>query len=104
MILTQVVRRKKGDLTALCLLLYYTPNHLGAEAGSPDSPGFVDRTQEDAGRNPGGIRPSVNASFHPIRDGDRSNMASLADKIGNVPVLLPLLDVLNSQRSQFCSA
>jgi hypothetical protein len=28
----------------------------------------------------------------------------LADKIGNDPVLLPLLDVLNLQRSQFCSA
>ena len=31
-------------------------------------------------------------------------MAPLADKIGNDSVLLPLLDVLNSQRSQFCSA
>ncbi len=65
---TQVVRRKRGNLTALCLLLHYTPNHLGAEAGSQDSPSFVDRTEEDAGRNPGGIRPSVNSSFHPIRD------------------------------------
>ena len=31
-------------------------------------------------------------------------MASLADKIGNDPVLLPLLDVLNSQRRQFRAA
>jgi hypothetical protein len=31
-------------------------------------------------------------------------MAPPADKIGNDPVLLPLLDVLNLQRSQFCSA
>jgi hypothetical protein len=28
-------------------------------------------------------------------------MPALADKIGNDPVLLPLLDVLNSQSSQF---
>jgi hypothetical protein len=37
---TQVVRRERGNLTALCLLLHYTPNHLGAEADSPDSPSF----------------------------------------------------------------
>jgi hypothetical protein len=28
-------------------------------------------------------------------------MAALANKIGNDPVLLPLLDIFNSQRSQF---
>jgi hypothetical protein len=100
----QHVSRFPAAGTALCLLLHDTPNHLGAEAGSPDSPSFVDRTEEYAGRNPRGIRPSVNSSFYPIRDGNRSNVPTLADKIGNDPVLLPLLDVLNSQRSQFCSA
>jgi hypothetical protein len=31
-------------------------------------------------------------------------VAALADKVGNNPVLLPLLNVLNSQRSSFCPA
>jgi hypothetical protein len=29
-------------------------------------------------------------------------MAALADKIGNHPVLLPLLDIFDFQRRQFC--
>jgi hypothetical protein len=77
---TQVVRRERGNLTALCLLLHYTPNHLGAEADSPDSPSFIDRTEEDAGRNPGGFRPGVNSGLHLIRDGNGSNMATLAEQ------------------------
>jgi hypothetical protein len=56
--------------------------------------------KERARCNPGGRHPGINSSFHPIRDWDGSYVASLADKIGYDPVLLPLLDVFNAQRSQ----
>jgi len=101
---TKVVRSERLDFTVLCLLLHDTPNDFGTEASSPDSASLVDRTKENARRHPGSSRPSVNSGFHPIRDWNSSYMAALTDKIGNDPVLLPLLDVLNSHSNQFSSA
>jgi hypothetical protein len=96
------MRGKRGDFASLCLLLHDPPNHLGAEAGSPDSAGLIDRTKNNAGRNPGSSRPETDASFHPIRNGIGSYVAAFPNKIGNDRVFLPLLDALYPQRRQFC--
>jgi hypothetical protein len=100
----KVVRRKRLDLTSPRFLLHDTPNYLGAESVTPNPASFVDRTTERAGCNSGGCQPGVNSGFHPIRDRDGSYVAALADKIGDDPMLLSLLYVLNAQCSQFRSA
>jgi hypothetical protein len=87
----KVVRGERRNLTVLCFLLYNTPNNLGAESGSPNPASLVDRTKERTGRNLRGYHPGVNSSLHPIWDRDGSYVATLADKIGYDPVLLPLL-------------
>jgi len=97
----EIVGRESRNFAVFCFPLHYTPNNLGAETGSPDPASLVDRAKEPAGDNSGTRHPSVNPSFHPIRDWNGPYVAALADKIGNDPVLLPLLDVLNSQGSQF---
>jgi hypothetical protein len=98
---SKVVRRDKWNLTVLCFLLHKTPNDLGAEARAPNPASFVDRTKDSTGCDPGGPHPGVNSSLHPIWDRDGSYVASLTDEIRDNPVLLPLLDVFNAQRSQF---
>ena len=100
----QIVRRERRDLTVFCFLFHDTPNDLGAEASAPNPASLVDRTKERAGCYAGGGHPSVDSSFHPIRNRDGSYMAALANKIGDDPVFLSLLYVFNSQRSQFRSA
>jgi hypothetical protein len=58
---------------------------LGAESGTPNPAGLVDRAKERAGCNPGGRHPSVNSSLHPIRYRNGSYVAALSDKIGYDP-------------------
>jgi hypothetical protein len=75
------------------LLLLHDPNDLGTEAGSPNSASLVDRTKENAARNPGRSGPDVDSGFHPIRDWNGSYMAALAGKknLGNDVWNEPLL-------------
>lgn len=59
---SEIVGRERRNGTVLCLLLYDTPNDLGAEAGAPNPASLVDRTKERAGCNPGGpIQASIPA-------------------------------------------
>jgi hypothetical protein len=92
----EIVRRKSWNLTIPCLLLNYTPNDLGAEAGSPYLASLIDRTEEDAGGDSGGRCPGVNPCFHPIRNWNGADVSSFADKISNDPVFFSLLDVFNA--------
>src|SRR3981189_3683968 len=63
---------------------------------------LIDRSKTPA-LIPEAPRPGVDSSFHPIRDWNGTYMPALAGKIGDAPVLLPLLDVFTPQRSQFRS-
>jgi hypothetical protein len=44
---------------------------------------------------------SINSFFNPVWNWDGAYVAALANKIGDDPVLLSLLDIFNSQRRQF---
>jgi hypothetical protein len=79
----EVVWRERWNLTAPSFLLHDTPNDLRTEAGSPDLASFIDRSKQNAGRNPRGSRPDVDSSFHPIRDWNGTYMPALAGKIGD---------------------
>jgi hypothetical protein len=92
------MRGKRGNFVCFCFLLHDSSNHLRAKAVSPDITGLIDRTKENARRNSGSSRPGIDACFHPIWNGNGSYVADFADKIGDDPVLLPLLNVLYPQR------
>jgi hypothetical protein len=74
----KVMGRERRNLTTLCFLLYDTPNDLGAESSAPNPAALVDRPKERTGRNPGGTRPCVNSSLHPVRDRNGANLTFLA--------------------------
>jgi len=97
----EVVRGQGRNFAVYCLLLHDAPDDFRAESGSPYPASFVDRTKESASRNTGGHGLRINSSFHPIRNRNSPYVTTFANKIGNDPVFLPLLDVLNSQCSQF---
>ena len=59
-----------------------------------------DRAMRDASRR----RPGVHGGLHPRWDRDGSHMSTLADQIGNHPVLLPLLNPLEAQGQQLGAA
>jgi hypothetical protein len=94
----EIVGRESRDLAVICFLLHDAPNDLGADAGSPDSFGLVDRTKEGSGGDSGGRCPNVNPGLYPIRDWNCSYVAALTDKISNHPVLLSLLDASLSEK------
>jgi hypothetical protein len=93
---SEIVRRESRNLTVFCLLLHDAPDDLGAEAGCPDPSSLIDRAKESASGDSVSLHPRVNSSFYPVRNRNCSNVAALADKIGNNPALLPLLDIFDA--------
>jgi hypothetical protein len=77
------------------------PNRLHGHAISPSPSNFVDPAEQLSSINSGRSEPSVQFVSHPIEKRNRSNMASLADQINNGPMLLALLEVIQSQRHGF---
>jgi hypothetical protein len=96
-----LVRRQRGDLTALCFLLHYTPVDFGAESGSPDPPSPIHRAKETASHDSGSLHQGVNSSLYPVRDRNCSYVASLSDRIGYDPMPPSLLGVFNAQNNEF---
>ena len=92
----EVVRGQGWNLADLCFLLHHSPDNLGAETGTPDPSGLIDGAKESSSGDSRSPHPAVDSSFHPIRDRNGSDVSALADKIGNDPVLFPLLEVLNA--------
>lgn len=93
---TEVVGRQSWNLTDLCFLLNHTPDDLRAEAPTPDSASLVDRPKQNAIYDSGSRHPRINTSFDPVWNRYGAYVATLANKIGDDPVLLPLLDIFNS--------
>jgi len=63
---------------------------------SPQTPAVsADSAEDEAGRNPGGLRPGVHRLFDPTRHRNRSDVFALADQIGHDPVLLPDLKIFS---------
>jgi hypothetical protein len=90
----EVVRRERLDLTVFCSLLHDTSNDLGTESRAPNPASFVDRTKEGAGCNPGGPHPGVNSSFHPIRGGNGSYVATVSKNVKQLVIDCRCGDVL----------
>src|SRR5207249_9605046 len=65
---------------------------------SPDTPSFVDCAKHRAVRHGRRRRPRVDGDLHPRGNRDRSHMSTLADQIGDHPVLLAPLEDRKSTR------
>src|ERR1019366_4966219 len=76
------------------------PNGLGRDVVPRDRPVSAYSAKDEAGRNPGSLRPCIHRLFDPTRHRNRSDMFALADQIGHDPVLLPDLKIFSMQPDQ----
>jgi len=95
------VRRQLRHADALSGFLHNVPNRLRCHAISPCPSNLVDPAEQFSSINCGCGDPLVQFGSYPIWNRNRSNMASLADQIDNGPMLLALLEVIQSQRHGF---
>ena len=100
---TQIVWRQLHHAKALGGFLHNVPNCLHRHAISPSPSKFVDPAEQFSSINCGCGELIVQFGSHPIRDRNRSNVASLADQINNSPMLFALLEMIQSQRHRFMS-
>jgi hypothetical protein len=72
----------------------HMPNRLYRHPISPGPSYFVDPAEQPSSINSGRGKPVVQFVSHPIRNRNRSSIASLADQIDNGPVLFALLEMI----------
>jgi hypothetical protein len=77
--------------------LYDAPDYFRTETARRDPLGLVDRPKDWAGRDTSGGQPLVHRELDPSRDWHRSNVTTLADKIGDNPVLFSLLEIFDGE-------
>src|SRR6266550_9583489 len=88
---SQIVWRQLRHADALGGFLHNVPNRLHRHAISPCPSNFVDSAEQFSSVNSSRGEPIVEFGSHPIRNRNRSNVASLADQINNGPMLFALL-------------
>src|SRR2546426_369878 len=79
------------------------PQHLGRHASSPDPTCFVDRSKERAFGDATGFLPFIDRNLHPRWDWNGTDVPSLAQEVGDNPMLLARLDGVNPQRKQLAA-
>src|SRR6267142_383660 len=98
---SQIVWRQLRHADALGGFLHNVPSRLHRHAISPSPSNFVDPAEQVSSINCGCGEPIVQFGSHPIRNWNRSNVASLANQINNSPMLFALLEMIQSQRHGF---
>jgi hypothetical protein len=98
---SQIGWRQLRHADALGGFLHNVPNRLRRHAISPCPSHFVDPAKQLSSINCGCGEPIVEFGSHPIRNWNRSNVASLADQINNGSMLFALLKMIQSQRHRF---
>jgi hypothetical protein len=93
----EIVRRNAIQTTFRGPRLYDAPDDFRAETTCRDPVGLVDRPEDRAGRDAGSGQPAVHRKLHPGRDWHRSNVTTLANKVGDDPVLFSLLEVFDGE-------
>ena len=91
----EIVRRNAIQTTFRGPRLYDAPYDFRTEAACRDPAGLVDRPESRAGRDASSGRPVVDRKLDPGRDWHRSNVTTLANKVGDDPVLFSLLEVFD---------
>jgi len=95
------VRRQLRHSDASGGFLYDVPNRFHRHAISPCPSNFVNPAEQLSSINCACGEPIIQFGSHPIRDWNRSDVASPADQINNGPILFALLEVIQSQRHGF---
>jgi hypothetical protein len=98
---SQIVRSQLRHADALGGFLHNVPNRLHRHAISPTPSNFVDPAEQLSSINCRCGEPIVQFDSHPIRNWNRSDVASLADQINNGLMLFALLEVIQSQCHRF---
>ena len=76
---------------------HYIPHHVLRDALAPDLVSSGDRPKNSSLGYPGSRRPLVERGFDPFGNGNRANVATLANQIDHRPVPLADLDLLQLQ-------
>ena len=79
----------------LCVAPDDVPDHLSGDALAPYRADATHAAEQPAIGDTSSLGPFAQGGFHPVRDGNRSHMAGLADEIDHRPVLVPLLNIAN---------
>jgi hypothetical protein len=96
---SQIVRSNIVDAAFRRTPFHNTPDHLRTETGLPDALGLVDGPKYRAGGDSGGSQPIIHCHFNPVRHRYGPNMPSLADQVGDYPVLFSLLQIFDGEAS-----
>jgi len=94
---SEIVRRNAIQTTFRGPGLYDAPYDFRTETACRDPTGLVDRPKNRAGRDASGGQPVIDRKLDPARDWHRSNVTTLANKIGDDPVLFSLLDFFDGE-------
>jgi hypothetical protein len=95
------MRRGVLDSGPLSRGLYNVPNRFWRVAFTPGFTKPVYAQQNPALADPGGFGPLVDDALRPSRDRNGCEYASFANQIGDHPMFLPNVEVLDSQTDKF---
>jgi hypothetical protein len=79
----------------------HVPDNVLRDAVAPHLSPSGDRSKDFALKNPSGSGPLIESGFHPAWNGNRADVATLADQIHHGPVPLTHLDVIQLQAHKF---
>jgi hypothetical protein len=77
--------------------LHHVPDNVLRDAFAPHLSGPRHRPKDSPITNASGCNPEVKRSFNPVRNGDGSYVAALADHIHDCPMTLADLDIVEFQ-------
>ena len=98
---SQIVRSQNVDARQLRVFPNNPPDHFLADAITPYMAGPADTTENESGFNSRVGDPGVYGQFYPGRNGNRTNMTTLAVQIDDCPVVVSLLKMTEGQSNEF---
>ena len=99
----QVVGCNMVQACSLTAIPDHIPHNVLRDATTPHFSLPCHRSEDFALTNRSGLCPLIESGFHPIRNGHRANVATLADQIDHSPVTLAHLDFIQLQPHEFRS-
>src|SRR5207237_1778059 len=91
---SQIVRCHRWQTTAFRVTFHNCPDHLGCKAVSPNSACFVDRPRQRTCGDAGTKSPAVDRLLHPLRNGDRPDVATFSSQVSDDPMAFPKMEFL----------
>jgi hypothetical protein len=80
--------------------LHNVPNGFRCDVLPPDRASSASSAEDKIGRDSGSPGPAIDCAFHPVRHWNRSNVLPLPDQVGDNPVFLTDLKVVDLQPHQ----